>query len=79
MSLYGSRCCGRDRALISTQQIKCAGAALVLVTIHLDEGLALATHVAVMREGRFVRVDARASIDPLQYAITYRTLVGAAG
>ena len=50
------------------------GAALVLVTHHLGEGLAVATHAAVMRRGRFVRFDARAAIDPGAYAAEYRAL-----
>ena len=50
------------------------GAALVLVTHHLGEGLAVATHAAVMRRGRFVRFDARATIDPGAYAADYRAL-----
>ena len=51
-----------------------AGATLVLVTHHLAEGLALATHAAVMRRGRFVRLDPRATIDADSYAAEYRAL-----
>ena len=54
-------------------------AALVIVTHNLAEGLALATHVAVMRAGRLVRHDGREAVDPTSYAGVYRELVGAAG
>ena len=49
-----------------------AGTALVLVTHNLQEGLALATQVAVMRGGRFVREAARAGLDPERFAADYR-------
>jgi heme exporter protein A len=55
------------------------GATLVLVTHNLAEGLAVATHAAVMRDGRFARYDARASIDAGAYAADYRALAGVAG
>ncbi len=54
-----------------------AGAALLLVTHNLGEGLALATHAAIMRRGRFVRHEPRATLDPVAYAGTYRELVTA--
>ena len=54
-----------------------SGAALVIVTHNLAEGLALATHVAVMRAGRLVRQERRESVDPASYAGVYRELVGA--
>ena len=50
------------------------GAALVLVTHHLGEGRAVATHAAIMRKGRLVRLDARGDIDPIAYAAEYRAL-----
>ncbi len=56
------------------QRLKDAGATLLLVTHALEEGLALATHAAVMRGGRLVRLDARARIDMATYADTYREL-----
>jgi heme exporter protein A len=59
--------------------LKSGGAALVLVTHHLDEGLAIATHVAVMRDGRFVLHERRDAIDPASFAGQYRALVGVAG
>jgi len=51
------------------------GAALLLVTHNLGEGLALATHAAVMRRGRFVRYEARSAVDASSYATEYRELV----
>jgi len=60
-------------------QLKATGAALILVTHHLEEGLALATSVAVMQDGRFTRVERRESVDPAAYAAHYRDLVGADG
>lgn len=59
--------------------LKSGGAALVLVTHHLGEGLAMATHVAVMRDGRFVLHERRDAIDPALFASQYRALVGAEG
>jgi heme exporter protein A len=53
------------------------GAALMLVTHNLGEGLALATHAAIMRRGRFVRHESRAALDPASYASEYRELVTA--
>ena len=53
-------------------ELKRAGAALVLVTHSLDEGLALATRTAVMREGRFVREDAREGLDASEFGAWYR-------
>jgi heme exporter protein A len=60
-------------------ELKSLGAALLLVTHHLSEGLALATHVAVMRGGRFARFERRESVDPAFYAADYRALVGVPG
>lgn len=55
--------------------LKDAGAALVLVTHNLAEGLLLGTRVAVMRGGRFLRDTPRAAIDDAQFAGEYRALV----
>ena len=52
-----------------------AGAALVVVTHHLQEGLALATHAAVMRSGRFARFEPARGIDTTRFAAEYRELV----
>ena len=60
------------------QSLMARGAALVLVTHNLGEGLALATHAAVMRRGRLVRHDeARGTLELSAYAAEYRELVGA--
>lgn len=55
--------------------LRASGAALVLVTHNLDEGLSLATHAAIMRGGAFVRYEPRGPIDARAYAESYRTLV----
>ena len=51
-----------------------AGAALLLVTHNLTEGLALATQAAIMRRGRFVRHEARELLDASAYQSQYREL-----
>ena len=43
----------------------------------MAEGLALATHAAVMQAGRFVRYEARAGVDAAAYPAAYRDLVAA--
>ena len=50
------------------------GAALALVTHSVDEGLALATHAAIMLDGTIRRHDATAGVDPAAYAAQYRQL-----
>ena len=55
--------------------VRSSRAALLLVTHNVAEGLALATHAAVMRNGAFVRHDDRASVDAARYAAEYRELV----
>ena len=62
----------RSRTNIS---IGVCSAAIVVVTHHLHEGLALASHAAVMRTGRFVRFEDAAGLDPVRYADDYRELV----
>jgi heme exporter protein A len=57
--------------------LKAHGAALVLVTHHLGEGLALGTRVAVMRAGRLVLERSRADVDDAAFAAEYRDLVTA--
>jgi heme exporter protein A len=49
-----------------------SGATLVLVTHSLDEGLALATRTAVMRDGRLIRTDVRVEIDAVEFGDWYR-------
>jgi ABC-type multidrug transport system ATPase subunit len=51
------------------------GAALVLVTHNLGEGLALATQAAVMLGGRFARHEPAAGLDPMRFADEYRTML----
>jgi len=51
------------------------GAALVLVTHNVEEGLSLATHAAIMSKGRLVSWQARSSIEPRAFAETYAELV----
>jgi heme exporter protein A len=55
--------------------LRSQGAALVLVTHHVHEGLALASHSAVMMQGRIVRYEACDGIDPVTYATSYQALV----
>lgn len=52
-----------------------AGAALILVTHNIDEGLSLATWVAMLNEGRFVSYDRRIDVDPVTYAARYRAVL----
>ncbi len=52
-----------------------AGAALIVVTHHLHEGLALATHAAIMRGGRFARFERAEGLERDRYAAEYRELV----
>ena len=56
-----------------------AGAALLLVTHNLAEGLALATQAAIMRRGRFVRHEARELLDASTYHSQYRELAAVDG
>jgi heme exporter protein A len=51
-----------------------AGAALVLVTHNLAEGLEIATQAAIMRRGRFVNHEARELLDAKSYPARYREL-----
>lgn len=59
------------------EERRAGGAALLLVTHNLEEGLVLATHAAVMQRGRFIRYEARADVEPDGYAAEYRELVTA--
>jgi heme exporter protein A len=54
---------------------RASGAALMVVTHNLAEGLALATHAAIMQRGRFVRHEPRPAVDVVTYASAYRELV----
>ena len=55
--------------------LKASGAALVLVTHHLGEGLAIATHTAIMRDGRFVKHEPRGTMELEAYRDAYREAV----
>jgi heme exporter protein A len=56
-------------------ELRSHGAALVLVTHNIEEGLSLATRAAIMYKGRFVKVEERAGLDSSAYAASYRELV----
>lgn len=60
------------------QALKERGAALILVTHNVTEGLALATHAAIMRQGRFVRMEGSGGIETSSYAASYRALFATA-
>jgi len=57
------------------ESLKANGAALVLVTHHLGEGLTLATHTAIMRQGRFVVHEPRGTIELDAYRDVYRAAI----
>jgi heme exporter protein A len=61
----------------SLTTLKAHGAALVLVTHNLTEGLTLGTRIAVMRAGRMALDRPRASVDDAAFADEYRALVAA--
>ena len=68
------------RALTSVlQELRSAGTAIIVVTHNLVEGLALATHAAVMQRGKFVRYEGAGSIDAKSYAATYREALATGG
>jgi heme exporter protein A len=56
-------------------ELRSTGTTIIIVTHNLAEGLALASHAAVMQRGKFVRYEPRNSIDPKSYATTYREAV----
>lgn len=58
------------------ESLKSGGAALVLVTHHLGEGLALATHTAIMRDGQFVKHEPRGTVELDVYRDVYREAIG---
>jgi len=61
------------------QELRSTGAAIIIVTHILAEGLSLATHAAVMQHGKFVRYDAADRINAGTYAAAYREAVAAGG
>ena len=58
------------------ESLKSNGAALVLVTHHLGEGLALATHTAIMRDGEFITHEPRGTVELDAYRDVYREAIG---
>jgi heme exporter protein A len=56
-------------------ELRAHGTTLVLVTHNIQEGLSLATHAAIMQEGRLVRFESDEAIDGSAYAAAYRELV----
>ena len=59
------------------EELRNSGTAIIVVTHNLQEGLSLATHAAVMAQGRFIRFDARSGLDPSSYADKYSEMVAA--
>lgn len=59
------------------RELKTGGAALVLVTHQLNEGLEIADHVAVMVNGAFARYQASRDVNRTEYAAQYRDMVTA--
>jgi heme exporter protein A len=65
------------RALTSLfRDLRAAGTTIIIVTHNLAEGLALATHAAVMKSGTLVRFDEKRS-DEVNYADAYRDAIAA--
>jgi heme exporter protein A len=60
------------------QSVRSRGATLMVVTHNIAEGLALATHAAIMSAGAFARFEARPApgFDVSRYAAEYRALLG---
>lgn len=60
------------------RSLRARGATLVIVTHNVGEGLALATHAAIMRDGSLARFEERTAegnFDAQRYAAAYRELV----
>ena len=66
---------GAGALTAALESLKSSGAALVLVTHHLGEGLALATHTAIMRDGRFVKHEPRGTVELDAYRDVYREAI----
>ena len=60
-------------------ELRTSGAALLLVTHNVSEGLELATHAAIMNAGRLVRSSTRSEVDAGTFAKEYQDLVTANG
>jgi heme exporter protein A len=61
------------------QSLRNSGATIVLVTHNLDEGLSLATHAAIMDEGRMASLEPIGVVDRQAFADRYRNIVTASG
>ncbi len=59
------------------RELKSDGAALVLVTHQLNEGLEIADNVAVMIDGAFARYQSSTDVSRSEYAAQYRDMVTA--
>jgi heme exporter protein A len=57
--------------------VRASGAALVLVTHNIAEGLSLATRAAVMHRGKFVCMTETTGAEPSAFAFAYREMVTA--
>ena len=57
------------------QTLRAAGAGLLLVTHNVDEGLAVASHAAVMLAGKIVRMEDCSALDVHVFREEYRALV----
>jgi heme ABC exporter, ATP-binding protein CcmA len=57
-------------------ELREAGAAMIVVTHNISEGLAVATHASVMSAGKMVTNLAREAIDEASFPAHYRNLVG---
>ena len=55
--------------------LRASGTTMVLVTHQIPEGLALATHAAIMRDGALARMEEGESWDASSYLTVYRGLV----
>jgi heme exporter protein A len=66
---------GAAALTLALTELAAHGVAMILVTHNLAEGLALATHAAIMRDGRIVRTEPRAKVEPALYAAQYRELL----
>jgi heme ABC exporter ATP-binding subunit CcmA len=58
-------------------ELRTSGAALIVVTHNLEEGLSVATRVAIMHRGKIVRRAERSEVSAGAFSSEYRELVGA--
>ena len=59
--------------------LRASGVTMVLVTHNVNEGLAVASHAAVMVGGRLARFASAAGVDPAEFAREYRDLAAKGG